>query len=276
MAVFHSISALCNAGFDLMGTQEAPYVSLMGYASHPVINVTIMLLIVIGGIGFLTWDDVRTNGIHLRRYRMQSKVILVMTTLLILFPALYFFFGEFTALPLGGRLAASLFQAVTPRTAGFNTVDLSRMTGAGQTVIIVLMLIGGSPGSTAGGMKTTTIAVLFANAMAVFGRREAPHFFSRRLEDNAIRSAATILMMYLCLFLAGGWIISLAEGLPMGAIGTVGLSLGLTPGLGTVSRFVLILVMFLGRVGGLTLIYAALSTTKKRPSKLPQDKITVG
>ena len=284
MAVFHSISAFCNAGFDLMGTQEAPYVSLMGYASHPVINVTIMLLIVIGGIGFLTWDDVRTNGIHLRRYRMQSKVILVMTTLLILFPALYFFFGEFTALPLGGRLAASLFQAVTPRTAGFNTVDLSQMTGAGQLIIIVLMLIGGSPGSTAGGMKTTTIAVLFANAMAVFGRREAPHFFGRRLEDSAIRSAATILMMYLCLFLAGGWIISISEGLPMGvclfeaasAIGTVGLSLGLTPGLGTVSRIVLILLMFLGRVGGLTLIYAARSTTKKRPSKLPQDKITVG
>ena len=105
MAVFHSISAFCNAGFDLMGTQEAPYVSLMGYASHPIINVTIMLLIVIGGIGFLTWDDVRTNGIHLRRYRMQSKVILVMTTLLILFPALYFFFGEFAALPPGSRLA---------------------------------------------------------------------------------------------------------------------------------------------------------------------------
>ncbi len=284
MSFFHSISAFCNAGFDLMGTAEAPYVSLMGYASHPVINVTIMLLIVIGGIGFLTWDDVRTKGIHLRRYRMQSKVILVMTTLLILFPALYFFFGEFAALPLGSRLTASLFQSVTPRTAGFNTVDLTQVSDAGQTLIILLMLIGGSPGSTAGGMKTTTAAVLIANALAVFGRREAPHIFGRRLEESAIRSAATILMMYLCLFLAGGWIISLAEGLPMGvclfeaasAIGTVGLSLGLTPGLGMVSRIVLIVLMFFGRVGGLTLIYAALSTTKKRPSKLPQDKITVG
>ncbi len=284
MAMFHSISAFCNAGFDLMGTAEAPYVSLMGYASHPVINVTIMLLIVIGGIGFLTWDDVRANGIHLRRYRMQSKVILVMTALLIFFPALYFFFGEFAALPLGSRLTASLFQSVTPRTAGFNTVDLTQVSDAGQALIILLMLIGGSPGSTAGGMKTTTAAVLIANALAVFGRREAPHFFGRRLEESAIRSAATILMMYLCLFLAGGWIINLVEGLPMGvclfeaasAIGTVGLSLGLTPGLGMVSRLVLIVLMFFGRVGGLTLIYAALSTTKKRPSKLPQDKITVG
>ncbi len=284
MAMFHSISAFCNAGFDLMGTAEAPYVSLMGYASHPVINLTIMLLIGIGGIGFLTWDDVRANGLHLRRYRMQSKVILVMTALLIFFPALYFFFGEFSALPLGSRITAALFQAVTPRTAGFNTVDLTQMTGAGQALIILLMLIGGSPGSTAGGMKTTTAAVLIANAIAVFGRREAPHFFGRRLEDGAIRSAATILMMYLCLFLAGGWIISLTEGLPMGlclfeaasAIGTVGLSLGLTPGLGMVSRLVLILLMFFGRVGGLTMIYAALSSTKKRPSKLPQDKITVG
>ncbi len=284
MAVFHSISAFCNAGFDLMGTAESPYVSLMGYASHPVINLTILLLIVIGGIGFLTWDDVRTNGIHLQRYRMQSKVILVMTAVLIFFPALYFFFGEFSHLSLGSRIAASLFQSITPRTAGFNTVDLTQIGGAGQVVIILLMLIGGSPGSTAGGMKTTTAAVLFANAMAVFGRREAPHFFGRRLEDSAIRNAATILMMYLCLFLAGGWIISLAEGLPMGAclfeaasaIGTVGLSLGLTPGLGTLSRIVLILLMFFGRVGGLTLIYAALSSTKKNPSKLPQEKITVG
>ncbi len=284
MAVFHSISAFCNAGFDLMGTAESPYVSLMGYASHPVINLTILLLIVIGGIGFLTWDDVRTNGIHLQRYRMQSKVILVMTAVLIFFPALYFFFGEFSHLPLGSRITASLFQSITPRTAGFNTVDLTQIGGTGQVVIILLMLIGGSPGSTAGGMKTTTAAVLFANAMAVFGRREAPHFFGRRLEDSAIRNAATILMMYLCLFLAGGWIISLAEGLPMGAclfeaasaIGTVGLSLGLTPGLGTLSRIVLILLMFFGRVGGLTLIYAALSSTKKRPSKLPQEKITVG
>ncbi len=284
MAVFHSISAFCNAGFDLMGTAESPYVSLMGYASHPVINLTILLLIVIGGIGFLTWDDVRINGIHLQRYRMQSKVILVMTAVLIFFPALYFFFGEFSHLPLGSRITASLFQSITPRTAGFNTVDLTQIGGAGQVVIILLMLIGGSPGSTAGGMKTTTAAVLFANAMAVFGRQEAPHFFGRRLEDSAIRNAATILMMYLCLFLAGGWIISLAEGLPMGAclfeaasaIGTVGLSLGLTPGLGTLSRIVLILLMFFGRVGGLTLIYAALSSTQKRPSKLPQEKITVG
>lgn len=284
MAMFHSISAFCNAGFDLMGTAEAPYVSLTGYAIHPVINTAIMLLIIIGGIGFLTWDDVRANKLHLRRYRMQSKVILVMTVLLIFFPALYFFFGEFTAMPLPERIVASLFQSVTPRTAGFNTVDLTQMSGAGKAVIILLMLIGGSPGSTAGGMKTTTVAVLFANAMAVFGRREAPHFFGRRLEDASVRNAATILLMYFCLFLAGGWIMSLAEGLPISiclfetasAIGTVGLSLGITPGLGCVSRIVLILLMFFGRVGGLTLIYAAISNTRKRPSKLPQERITVG
>ncbi|MBR3763645.1 MAG: Trk family potassium uptake protein [Clostridia bacterium] len=284
MAVFHSISAFCNAGFDLMGTAEAPFASLVSYASHPVITLTIMLLIVMGGIGFLTWDDVRANGIHLRRYRMQSKVILVMTALLIILPAAYFFLVDFAALPVGSRLLASLFQAVTPRTAGFNTVDLTQLTGPGQMLFIVLMLIGGSPGSTAGGMKITTVAVLFANAMAVFGRREAPHYFGRRLENSAVHSAATILTMYLCLFLAGAWIISASEELPMSvclfesasAIGTVGLSLGLTPGLGTASRIVLILLMFFGRVGGLTLIYAALSTTQKRPSKLPLDRITVG
>ena len=164
MAVFHSISAFCNAGFDILGTNNNLYPSLTGYVQNPVINITIMLLIITGGIGFLTWDDICENKLHFHRYRMQSKVILVTTLTLIVLPALFFFFVDFDALPLGERVQAALFQSVTPRTAGFNTVDLPAMSGASLGVMILLMLIGGSPGSTAGGMKTTTLAVLLANA----------------------------------------------------------------------------------------------------------------
>ena len=284
MAVFHSISAFCNAGFDILGTESNRYPSLTGYADSPVINITIMLLIVIGGIGFLTWDDIFENKWCFHRYRMQSKVILVTTGLLIFLPAVFFFFSDFSALPAGNRLLASFFQSVTPRTAGFNTVNLSAMSGASQGVMILLMLIGGSPGSTAGGMKTTTLAVLLANAAATFRQRESAQFFGRRIDCSAVKTAATILTMYLALFFGGAAFISVYEGLPLSAclyetasaVGTVGLTLGITPQLHIPSQIVLIALMYLGRVGGLTLIYAALSGKKATGAKLPQEKITIG
>lgn len=283
LAVFHSISAFCNAGFDLMGTYS-PYSSLTFYADHPVVNITIMLLIIIGGIGFLTWQDIRQNGLHMNRYRMQSKVILATTGILLFIPAVYFFFLEFSAEPMGRRLLLSLFQAVTPRTAGFNTADLTTLSETGQAFTIGLMLIGGSPGSTAGGMKTTTAAVLISCAIAVFRKRENGRFFGRRIADDTVKNAMTVFIMYISLFLLGGMIISRVENLPVltclfetaSAIGTVGLTLGITPQLHLVSRLILISLMFLGRVGGLTLIFATLSATKNTLSKLPLEKITVG
>ena len=283
LGIFHSISAFCNAGFDLMGT-NSPYSSLTAYADHAVVNITIMLLIVIGGIGFLTWQDIRENGLHIRRYRMQSKVILASTGVLLLVPALYFFFFEFSAEPMGRRILLSAFQSVTPRTAGFNTADLTALSETGQTITIGLMLIGGSPGSTAGGMKTTTIAVLLACTVAVFRKRENGRFFGRRIADETVKNAIAVLLMYLVLFLLGGMVISRMENLPMltclfetaSAIGTVGLTLGITPTLHTVSRLILIGLMFLGRVGGLTLIFATLSANKNTLSRLPLEKITVG
>ncbi|MBQ4560347.1 MAG: Trk family potassium uptake protein [Tyzzerella sp.] len=284
MAIFHSISAFCNAGFDIMGTEQSPFVSLASYVANPVISITIVLLIIVGGMGFLTWDDMRTNKYHIKQYRMQSKVILLTTCILIVIPTIYLYFAEFQTLPKNQRLLASIFQAVTPRTAGFNTTDLTLLSGVGRMLLIILMLIGGSPGSTAGGMKTTTIAVLFANAISVFRRKEDAHFFGRRIEQNTVKDASTILMMYLTMFLAGAFIISIIEKLPIGtclfetasAIGTVGLTLGITTQLGVVSQFVLIVLMFFGRVGGLTLIFAALSGSGRKLSKLPQEKITVG
>ena len=283
MALFHSVSAFCNAGFDIMGTAEVPFASLTAYTINPAINITIMLLIIIGGIGFMTWDDIKVNRQHLKRYSMQSKVILMTSLILIVIPAVYFYFVEFSGFSASERVFSSLFQAVSPRTAGFNTTDLTKMTGAGKCLMIMLMLTGGSPGSTAGGMKTTTVAVLFANAIAVFRRKDDAHFFGRRINDEAVKKAATILIMYITLFVSGGLVISLAEKLPIdvclfetaSAIGTVGLSLGLTPGLGLLSHCILIVLMFLGRVGGLTLVYAALSGANNI-SKLPQEKIAVG
>lgn len=281
-AIFTSISAFCNAGIDLFGIRE-PFSSLTGYVTDPVINIAIMGLIIVGGLGFLTWDDMRTHGFRLRKYRMQSKVILVTSGLLILIPAALFFFFEFADMPLGQRAWISVFQSVTTRTAGFNTADLDAMSEPGKMLMIFLMLIGGSPGSTAGGMKTTTFAVLIACAVAVFRKRDSTQFFGRRIAHDVIATAATLFVMYTGLCVVCGMIISFHEGLPLltclyetaSAVATVGLTLGITPDLSLLSKCILILLMYMGRVGGLTLIYAALSP-KKQMGKLPLDKITVG
>ena len=283
MAVFHSISAFCNAGFDIVD-DGVLFNSLMGYASDPVINLAVMLLVIVGGLGFLTWRDIYTNGIHVKRYRMQSKVILTMTAGLLLIPAVYFFFFELDHLPLAERFWGAWFQAMTPRTAGFNTVDLNAMSESGQMLTALLMLIGGAPGSTAGGMKVTTFAVMSAVAVAVFKRRQNGRFFGRRIDDETVKNAATVFLMYIGLFLLGGMIISKLEGLPLlaclyesaSAVGTVGLSLGITPELGWISKLILTALMYIGRVGGLTLLFATLPATKNTMSRLPLEKISVG
>ena len=284
LAVFHSISAFCNAGFDILGTADSLYPSLTGYAQNPIINITIMLLIIIGGIGFLTWEDIWKNKLYFRRYRMQSKVILISTLLLIILPAIFFFFIDFAAIPFEARIQAALFQSVTTRTAGFNTVNLSVMSASSQGLMTFLMLIGGSPGSTAGGMKTTTLAVLLANAAATCRQQDSANFFERRVDDNTVKIASAILTIYFALFFLGGLFISAYENLPLSsclyetasALGTVGLTLGITPQLHIPSQLILILLMYLGRVGSLTLMYAALSSKKIINTKLPLEKITIG
>ena len=284
MAIFHSISAFCNAGFDILGTSAHLFPSETDYQGNPLVNVVIMALIITGGIGFLTWEDICTYKFNIRKYRMQSKMILTATAILIFVPTVFFFICDFGKLPLGKRLLASAFQAVTPRTAGFNTVDISTMTEASKAIMILLMLIGGSPGSTAGGMKTTTFIVLILNAVATFSSQENAGAFGRRVDYHVIKNAATIAVLYFTLFFFGGITISVYEGLPLlncffeaaSAVGTVGLTLGVTPGLHLISRLILIALMYLGRVGGLTLIYAVFSGRNKGNAKLPLEKITVG
>lgn len=284
MAVFHSVSALCNAGFDVMGTHSGTFSSLTYFSDSFGVVIPICALIVIGGIGFLTWGDVAFHGIHFKRYRMQSKVIIVTTAGLILFPTLFFFLNDFAAYPLKQRLCLSLFQAVTPRTAGFNTADMAAVTGVGRVMMIVLMLIGGSPGSTAGGIKTTTAAVLCANVISTVRRRRSTQLFGRRIDDETVRQSATLLMIYPLFVLAAAQVISFIEDIPIGpcifetasAIGTVGLSLGITPSLGTVSHMLLIMLMFFGRVGALTIMFAATSRDGLEVSQCPFAKIHVG
>lgn len=284
MAVFHAVSAFCNAGFDIMGAKSGEFSSLMHYSAQPIITITIMLLIIVGGIGFHVWEDVCRHRWRLRCYRMQSRLVLLVTAVLILLPTMYFFFFEFSGLAFRERIFASLFQAVTPRTAGFNTVNLTTISDTGLYLMMILMLIGGSPGSTAGGMKTTTIAVLFSSAFSIFRKKDNAELLRRRIDDGTVKTAAAVFLMYITLFLIGGMTISTIESLPImpclyetaSAIGTVGLTLGITPSLGTASKIILILSMFFGRVGGLTLIYAAFGANKKQVAKFPTDMIAVG
>ncbi|MBR2121463.1 MAG: Trk family potassium uptake protein [Lachnospiraceae bacterium] len=284
MAVFHSVSAFCNAGFDVMGDRTGAFSSLTHFARDPGVVIPVCLLIITGGIGFITWKDIAENGLRFRRYRMQSKVVLAATGLLIAVPALLLFLFEYEGSGMADRFLVSLFQAVTPRTAGFNTASLVSLSGTGRMLLIILMLIGGSPGSTAGGMKTTTAAVLLANASSVFQKKKSAQLFGRRIEEGTVQNAATLFIMYLTLPAVSAAVISLAEGLPVGdclfetvsAVGTVGLSMGITPSLGLISRMLLILLMFFGRVGGLKLIYAAVNAKNTGVSQRPVEKIIVG
>jgi trk system potassium uptake protein TrkH len=286
--LFHSVSAFCNAGFDLMGIYE-PGSSLTHWMDDPLVMGVLSLLIIVGGLGFLTWDDVVTHKGRFRQYRLQSKVVLCTTAVLLVgafgFFALYeFSLPQWSGLTLGQRLYAAAFQAVTPRTAGFNSVDLAAMSQPGQLMVLVLMLIGGAPGSTAGGYKVTTLAVLFLSIRAVFRRRGNTECFDRRLPTENVQNACAIFVLYLALFLVSGTVIACVEGLPLltalfeagSALGTAGLTLGVTGGLHTVSRLILICLMYFGRVGGLTMLYAVNSKTTQAFSKYPQESITVG
>lgn len=286
-ALFHAVSAFCNAGFDLMGAQSA-YSSLTAFTADPLVNLVIAALIILGGLGFTVWDDIRRCGRRLRAWRLHTKLVVCTTAALVVLPSLFFFFYEFArpawgALDLGERALASFFQSVTPRTAGFNTVDLTRLSAPSLLLVIALMLIGGSPGSTAGGFKTTTLSTLLMGARAVFRRRQDVQAFGRRLPDDVLRGAASLMILYAILFASGGMLICLMDGVSLkaalfesaSALGTVGLSLGITPQLSLGARGVLVALMFIGRVGGLTMVYAVASRGGAL-SQMPQERVMVG
>ena len=282
-AIFHSISAFCNAGFDLMG-RGGQFSSFTRYAGNIWINVILMLLIITGGLGYLTWQDLLNNKFRFRGLRLQTKIILFMTAVLIGVPFLYFVLFEFTNLPVKERILVSLFQSVTPRTAGFNTFPYSDVSETGLLITILLMLTGGAPGSTAGGMKVTTVFALVASTHSSLRRRNEVNAFRRRIDAGVLKNAFTLLMVYMTLLLAGTMVIAKVEHIPVihvmfecaSALGTVGLTTGITPMLGNASKLILIGFMYLGRAGGITIAYAMLRSAARSTPRMPTEKIIVG
>jgi len=286
-AVFHSVSAFCNAGFDLMG-RYGKFSSLIPYSDDVYVNVIIMALIFLGGIGFIVWNDFVTHKLNFKRYRLHSKIVLTTSLILLVLGTVFFFIFEYNASlagkPLYEKIIASLFQSFTPRTAGFATVDNSKFSDAGSLMTIFLMLIGGSSGSTAGGMKTGTLAILVLGMLASASRKKDIVVFRRRIDGDSVRQAASIAFIYISIVVVSSCTICAIDGFPLkevlfetsSAIGTVGSSMSLTPLLSTVSKYILIFMMFGGRAGGLTLALVLAERNKVVPVEHPAEKILIG
>ena len=285
--IFHAISAFCNAGFDLMGQFE-PYASLTMYYDDIVINIVVMALIIIGGIGFIVWDDISKHKWHIKKYMLHTKIVLMMTAVLTLGGALCFYLFERNNLLLGmnakGQILSSLFGSVTTRTAGFNTLDTGAYTEATRMLTVILMFIGGNPGSTAGGIKTTTMLVILLYIWANLRNKRGLNIFGRRLDEDAIKKASTVFCINLILATVCVTIMSALETLPLSdimmevfsAIGTVGISTGITSDISMVSKYMLIILMYCGRIGSMSFALAFTEKKKSNPVQLPVEQITIG
>lgn len=286
-SVFHAISAFCNAGFDLMGLRT-PYSSLTAYAADPLINLTVCALIVVGGLGFLVWRDIARNRLRWSKYQLHTKLVLVTTAVLLLLGWALFFLFERNAsmadMTVSERILASLFQSVTPRTAGFNTVDMTALSESGNLLTNVLMLIGGSPGSTAGGVKTTTVAVLLLSAFVSARGRTRVNAFRYQIDRDTLRQACSILVIYLSMAILAILALCALDPITLkqamfevnSAIATVGLSMGVTATLSAASRMILILLMYAGRIGGLTFVLLFSERRTEPPVDRPNGKILIG
>ena len=285
--VFHAVSAFCNAGFDLFGYQ-APYQSLVGFESDPLVLLTIAGLIVVGGIGFVVWDDVVEHRLNIRRYTLHAKAVLFGTAMLLAGSTVLFYILEadasFAGMTAPQRLLAAFFQAVTPRTAGFNAVDLTQLSEGGALLTMLLMLVGAAPGSTGGGMKLTTVAVLMMAVSAHLRRRNDVDLFSRRIDPETVRKAFCNCTFYLSLMLSVSFVIlAVQQEMLMkdvffeciSAIGTVGLSTGITRDLLPLSKALVLLLMYVGRVGSVT-VFIAVSRKKTSKLRYPVEHIIIG
>lgn len=285
--IFHSVSAFCNAGFDLLG-HTGEYNSLCGYTGDWLVIGTISFLIITGGIGFIVWDDLSRKKFHFRHYMLHTKIVLVTTGLLLGISTLLFYVMERNNILVGmdgsETFLACFFSAVTPRTAGFNSVDTAALTDGSKFLSAILMFIGGSPGSTAGGIKTSTLAVLLLYVVSNIRQTYGVEIFGRRLEDGSIRQSACILTINLSLMLCATIAIMAAQNLPMSdvffetcsAIGTSGMSTGVTRSLNSFSRIIVILLMYCGRIGSLSFALAFTRSCRKPHVQLPSEQITIG
>ena len=286
-AVFHSISAFCNAGFDLMGVLE-PGSSLTHFSGDFIVNVVLVLLITLGGLGFLVWDDLLRCGFRFRHYRLHTKLVLATSAILTLGGALVFLLLEWDATgagrSVGERILTALFAAVTPRTAGFNTVNIPEMSSGSKLLTIFLMIVGGSPGSTAGGVKTTSLAVIVLYTYASFRGREMPMVFGRSISEAAFRKSCSVLFFNIGIALVAAIVLCQFQPLEpvdalfetVSAIGTVGMTAGITQSLRAFSSYVVALLMFAGRVGSVSFAVALLEKRSNPPVTYPIEDITVG
>ena len=284
--IFHSISAFCNAGFDLMGCQEE-FSSFTSYVGDPLINLTLMALIVIGGLGFVVWSELSIKKLHWKNYSLHTKLVLVTTVVLILGGALFLFLFEqgntLEGMNGGEQVLASLFGSVTARTAGFNTVDTGALHQESKFLTILLMFVGGSPGSTAGGVKTTTIAVMLIY-IASYLKGSDCNVFHRRISDEIVKKASMVFCLNLMLGIISVLIILATSSLATedilfevySAISTVGMSTGITRSLNVTGKIVIALLMFCGRIGSLTFALSLVQKPETAKLTLPVERITIG
>lgn len=286
LSVFHSVSAFCNAGFDLTGVR-ASGTSLIGFANDPLVLLTVAALIVLGGVGFVVWDDLVETKFRLKACKLHTRAVLRVTAILLVAGTLFFLLSErhglFAGMNASERLLSAFFQSVTPRTAGFNALDTASLSEAGQLFTMLLMFIGAAPGGTGGGVKLTTIAVICAAGAAQLRGEEETALYHFRISAQTQRRAFCTAAVYLSLMLLGVFVLSL-EGQTLGAaafecfsaIGTVGLSTGITASLRPLSRLAIILLMFTGRIGSLAVFLAAAPSGVSKRLKDPAGKIIVG
>ena len=288
-SLFHSISAFCNAGFDLMGTISGPYTSLESFVSDPLVNLTVIALILVGGIGFFVWDDLIQCRFRWKRMQLHTRLVLLLSALLVLVPAALFYAFERTGamadLQPGERVLASLFCAVTPRTAGFDTIATAELSDASALLTLLLMLTGGNPGSTAGGAKTTTMLLVLLLAVSMLRREEDVHIMGRRIDMSLMRRACAIVVIYVSLAMVSTLALcALQPELALrdvllevfSAVDTVGMTTGITRQLGTASRLILIALMYAGRLGSLTFAILIAHRRTPAPVQYPAGQLLIG
>ena len=286
--IFHSISAFCNAGFDLLGCY-GEYNSLCGFEGDWTINLTISALVIIGGLGFVVWDDISKNGIRIKKYRLHSKIVLAVTTFLLVAGTTLFMIFEWdntmAGMDASTRFLASFFSSVTPRTAGMNSVDTGALTPASKLLTMILMFIGGSPGSTSGGAKTTTIFVIVAYLWTTMRGKYGIDVFSRRLKEDVVRKAALVIGVNMILFITGAMVIFAVQpelGFAdvifevISGISTVGMTTGITRSLSVASRIVIIVLMYCGRIGSLSFALSFSENKRVVPLQQPEEEINIG
>lgn len=287
-SVFLSISAFCNAGFDLNG-KYGEYSSLVEFSDDILVLVTLMFLILTGSIGFFVWDDIKKNKLRFSHYQLHTKLALTVTLGLTFAGALLFLILEqqdtLAGMGFGDQVLSAFFLSVSPRTAGFNTVDLAALSPASKLIHLIYMFIGGNPGSTAGGAKTTTVAVLFIAAWSNIRSQEECNVFGRRLESDILKRSVSIIMTNLTLIIVSVTVISaIQREISLGdiafeifsAVNTVGMTTGITRDFNTLSKFIVAFLMFCGRVGSVSFVLVFAENKKYIPVKNPIEKISIG